>query len=204
MLEVIPSPERTQLGFPEAVVDAFDFLVQDYGFRCIKSDMTFVRFESSAVFVNVYHGRASYEIGVEIGLINDPLAQIESPLTLRDIVEFNGAENQIGYTRVVTFSAYNPELVRKFVNKLADFVKVYAEPELKGDRVVFDQLRAFRSRQAADEERERRLSRIRREADKAWRDKDYSSVISLFEKMETYLTPAEAKKLEYAKKHYRT
>jgi len=204
MLEVIPSPERARLGFAKTVVDAFDFLVKDHGFCCVRSEMTLVRFESPVVVVNVYHGRASYEIGVEIELMNDPLAKIEPPLSLREIVEFNGAEHQTGYTKVVTFSANDADLVRKFVNKLADLVKIYAEPVLKGDRLVFDQLRAFRSRRAAEADREERISRIRSEADKAWQRKDYSSVINLLEKIEMHLTPAEAKKLEYARKHYRT
>jgi hypothetical protein len=166
--------------------------------------MTFVRFESPTVAVNVYHGRASYELGVEMELMNDPIAKTEPPLTLRDIVEFNGAERQTGYTRVVTFSANDPDLVRKFVNKLADLVKIYAEPELKGDRFAFDQLRIFRSRRAAEDDREERNSRIRSEVDKAWQRKDYSSVINLLEKIEMHLTPAEAKKLEYARKHLTT
>ena len=58
---------RMQLGFSLEVLSAFQFLTQDYGFKCVKNDVTFVRYESESTFVNIYHGRRSYELGVEIG-----------------------------------------------------------------------------------------------------------------------------------------
>ena len=201
MLEVTPSPERIKLGFAEAVLGAFDFLVKDFGFRCVESEMTFVRYESPDVFVNVYHGRASYEIGVEIGLVNNPWGRAEPPFTIRDIVEFNGAEKETGFTRVVTFSANDPALVEKFVNKLADFVKRYAESELKGDLRIYEQLRSFVLNESAKYTKELKISQIKREADKAWQQKDYASLVKLYEQVEESLTPAEAKKMEYAKRH---
>jgi hypothetical protein len=204
MLKVTPSPERVKLGFAEAVRSAFDFLIADYSFRCVKSDMTFVRYESPDVFVNVYHGRASYEIGVEIGLVNNPWGQAERSFTIRDIVEFNGAEKETGYTRVVTFSANDPALVKKFVNRLADFVKIYAVQELRGNLMAFEQLRSFVESEAERYEKEQEISQIKREANKAWQQKNYVSLVKLYEQIEESLTPAEAKKMEYAKRHLTT
>lgn len=202
MLKVTPSPERVKLGFAETVLNAFDFLVKDFGFRCVNSEMTFVRYESPDVFVNVYHGRASYEIGVEIGLIKNPWGQNEPPFTIRDIVEFNKAEAETGYTRVVTFSANDPELVRKFVNRLAGFVKRYAAPELGGDIIAFEQLRAFGMNEAAKYQKEQKISYAKREANSAWQQKNYALVIKLYEEIRDSLSPAEAKKLEYARKRH--
>jgi hypothetical protein len=67
MPETEPSAEWSRLGFAEAVLANFEFL-RSYELRRVENDSTFVRFESEAVFVNVYHGRASFEIGVEVGL----------------------------------------------------------------------------------------------------------------------------------------
>jgi hypothetical protein len=65
-LHIDPNPERERLAFKDAVMSGFRFF-DDLGFRPAKQEMTFVRYESADVFVNVYHGRASFELGVEIG-----------------------------------------------------------------------------------------------------------------------------------------
>ena len=87
MLNKEPSPERAKLGFREAVLSSFKFL-NDVGFRPVEQEMTLVRYESPEVFVNVYHGRASFELGVEIGRLKEP----NDKLTLYDIVAWAGVE----------------------------------------------------------------------------------------------------------------
>lgn len=59
-----PGPGRERLGFEAAVVENFAFL-KEAGFECVRRECTFVRYESKRVFVNVYHGRGSFELGVE-------------------------------------------------------------------------------------------------------------------------------------------
>ena len=59
-----PSPNRDVLGFSRTVFQYFNFLCSDYGFQVTDQSATLVRFESNDVFINVYHGRASYELGV--------------------------------------------------------------------------------------------------------------------------------------------
>ena len=200
MIKVIPSPGRIKLEFAKLVLEAFDFLTKDFGFRCVQTEMTLVKFESPDVFVTVYHGRASYEIGVEIGLMNVSPSQSAPPFTIRDIVEFNGAAKKTGYTREVTFSASTPELVKKFVYALADLVRIYAVPVLNGDNAVIKQLEEFRSKEAEQFENESRMHQIRSKADIAWQRKDYASLVNLYEQVNEFLTPAETKKMEYARK----
>jgi hypothetical protein len=55
--------------FKDAVLSNFEFL-HTYGLKPVEEDVTFVRYESDAAFVNVYHGRGSFEIGVEIGRLD--------------------------------------------------------------------------------------------------------------------------------------
>jgi len=71
MFQTDPGKDRWQLGFQDSVLSSFDFL-STYGLRPVEESATFVRYESSSVFVNVYHGRASFEIGVEIGRRDRP------------------------------------------------------------------------------------------------------------------------------------
>jgi len=47
-----PNPERERLAFKDAVLFRFKFL-GDLGFRPVEQEMTFVRYESAGVFVNV-------------------------------------------------------------------------------------------------------------------------------------------------------
>src|SRR5437016_1220188 len=67
MLKAEPGVNRRQLGFEEAVLRSFEFL-RSYDLKPVERTPTLVRFESKKVFVDVYHGRASFEIGVQVGL----------------------------------------------------------------------------------------------------------------------------------------
>ena len=71
MFRTEPGKDREQLGFKDAVLSNFEFL-HTYGLKPVKQEVTFVRYESDAVFTNVYHGGASFEIGVEIGRLDRP------------------------------------------------------------------------------------------------------------------------------------
>ena len=55
-----------RLGFTGIVLEAFTFL-ERFGFVPVVRESTLVRFESQSVFVNVYHGRSSYHVGLELG-----------------------------------------------------------------------------------------------------------------------------------------
>ena len=56
--------ERRSLGFSKDARELFSFLEVKWVFNCVLKDMKFVRYESADVYVNVYHGRYSFEIGV--------------------------------------------------------------------------------------------------------------------------------------------
>jgi hypothetical protein len=63
MITFEPEKDRWKLGFKEAVLASFDYL-RSYGLQCVQADVTYVRHDSTKVFVNVYHGRGSYEMNV--------------------------------------------------------------------------------------------------------------------------------------------
>jgi len=79
----------------------------------------FVRYESSTVFVNLYHGRASYELGFEIGRLDDGTGKEEPPYSLNMIMELMHAQEER------FFQASTAERVKKFVAELADLVRTY-------------------------------------------------------------------------------
>ena len=57
--------DRSLLRFAEEVKDRFSFLGA-LCFYCVRAEATFVRFESPRVSINVFHGRHSFEIDLEI------------------------------------------------------------------------------------------------------------------------------------------
>lgn len=193
MLNKEPGPERAQLGFKEAVLSNFKFL-SDFGLRPVEEKMTLVRYESADVFVNVYHGRASYELGVEIGRVKEP----EKRLHIFSIVRWAAAEKAEGLGQRVMFQVSSRDGVQEFVPKLAALVKKYAIPLLQGDESAYGSALEFQAKQYADEVKEGNLRVLRGKADAAWHAKDYAQVIELYIPIREDLTEVEAKKLAYA------
>jgi hypothetical protein len=194
MLNKEPGPERARLGFKEAVLTAFEFL-SDLGLHIVEEKPTFVRYESSDVFVNVYHGRASFELGAEIGRLKQP---DEEKLAIYDIVAWADAEKAEGFGQHVMFQVSLPEGVGEFVRKLARLVQRYGPPFLKGDATAFRAALEVRSRVAADYVKQMNLRGIHQKAETAWHAKNYGQVVELYGPVRKYLTEVEAKKLAYA------
>jgi len=114
MLNKEPSPERAKLGFKDEVLSSFRFL-NDARFSPVEQEMTLIRYESPEVFVTVYHGRASFELGVEIGRLKEP----NNKLTLYDIIAWAGVEKAERFGQHVAFQVSSREGIQEFVPKLA-------------------------------------------------------------------------------------
>jgi hypothetical protein len=201
MFHFQPSPGRWRLGFKEAVLKSFRFLYR-YGFRCVRAESTFVRYETirlfsrKRLFVNVYHGRGSYEMGVEIG----PSDHEKQAVTLPEIVRFAGSEEAEGFGQHRVFQVSSREGVQEFVPKLAGLVRKYAQPFLRGDPEAFGAAAERSRRASARYLRDIELGRMREKGDAAWHAKDYERVINLYERFLEDLTRSEGMRLEYAKK----
>ena len=189
--------DRTRLGFTESVLSSFRFLTEDYNFRAVKTEATFVRYESPHVFANVYHGRASFQLGFEIGRLNDGGGKEEQPYSLNMIIEHMGAQQATGYTFL---QASTQARVEELVPKLASLVKSYAAPFLTGEPHAFEQLLETRLRISDRLHEEMRVRDVRQKADEAWQSRDYVVLADLYGCILEHLTPAETKKLEYVKK----
>jgi hypothetical protein len=192
------SENRASLGFVEAVMSNFKFLLEDFPFRCVKKDVTIVRFESNSVFVNVYYGRKSFELNVEIGELVSVSGHPEVSYTIGEILHLvcpKKAENYHPY------QVHTVETVKKFVAELAKLVKEYALPALTGNHDFFQQVGEVQEKRSDTYLKELRLNRTRTEVETAWHQKNYPRVIELYDSMREDLTPAEAKRLAYAKKN---
>jgi hypothetical protein len=190
-----PSPERAKLGFKDAVLSSFKFLT-GFGFRPVKEKTTFVRYESPAAFVNVYHGRASFELGVVVGRLTEPNEKV----TLYDMVARAGAEKTEGFGQHVMFQVSSREGVEEFVRKLARLVERYGSLFLKADANAYRAVQEIRSHAAGEYEKQVHLRDLRRKAEAAWHAKDYRQVVELYGPVREELTEVEAKKLAYAER----
>ena len=193
MLSKEPSPERAKLGFTDSVLSSFKFL-GDLGLRLVEEKMTFVRYESSEVFVNVYHGRASFELGVEVGRLAEP----DEKVTLYDIVAGAGADKAEGFGQHVMFQVSSREGVQEFVPKLAHLVQKYGTPFLKADASAYRAVHETRSRTAVEYEEQVNLRDVRKKVEAAWHAKDYTQVVELYGPVRKELSEVEAKRLAYA------
>jgi hypothetical protein len=197
MLEKRDTSGRERFYFSEAVFESFRFLVQKYGFSVVKHDATLVRFESEVVFVNVYHGRGSYELGVEIGELRTNGNIPEFGYTLREIILLSDVA--IG-SNFRPYQIDKPELVKAYVAATADLVEKYAHLALIGDPDVFDKLSDAQLNKSNEYLKSIELGKVRTDGDLAWREKNYERLVELYEGVKEDLTPAEIKKLEYSRR----
>lgn len=189
---------RSDLQFVEVVQGVFRFLGEDYGFRLAHLDSpTFVRYESATTFLNVYHGRKSYEIGVEIGRIADPLGQ---SYRLPDVLSaLLGQDDR----RRFSFQASDPNGVRRCVHAVAELVARHCGSLLKGDDEAFGRVAAQRAEATRVLTKDVVQRSVREAAEKAWHAKDYAKVRELYDSICDGLSPVERKRLEYAENHDR-
>src|SRR6266545_442730 len=114
-LEHYSTPDMDPFGFVSEVRTAFNFLLTDYGFSCVKIEPTFLRYESPLIFINIYHGRKSSELGVEIGQLNNVLGARENHYTIGEVMDLMEVREKHGFT---FFQASTRERVRMLIPKL--------------------------------------------------------------------------------------
>ncbi len=183
--------------FSDATRAAFGFLGA-FGFREVGAEATIVRYASGGVFLNVYHGRSSYELGVEVGLTDAPPDQVGY-----SVAELMGLVDKGGALLLRSWTATTPEGLQEGVRKLAEQVRTYGQRALTGDAAIFDALELQRRQWAKDFAAELNYGQISPRAQEAFRKGDYAKAVQLYERIEDRLAPVERKTLEYARKHLR-
>jgi hypothetical protein len=196
-----PTDNHANLGFIDKVLSSFKFLINVYGFRCVKIEPTLIRYESNYIFINIYHGRSSFELGVEIGKLEKVFGLQENWYTIGEIMDLMGVRDTLGFT---IFQASTCDRMQMLVPKLAEYVREYAKSIFEGNLHIFEELRELRHRKSNEYIKEMNLGRIREIAEKAWHEKDYIKMIEIYTSMKDDLTSVESKKLAYAQKRLRT
>lgn len=193
-------PSRMQLGFAQVVESNFDFLVKQFGYRIVYSQPTFVRYETKRTFVNIYHGRSSYELGVEIGYWIKVRGKVaERKFMLGEVVALDHDPIAVGYR---DYSARDKESVARFIKQLADWTQQFGSKALNGDPATLDALKAQSARQSQALMDGWKASKLRKAANEAWHRKDWARLIDIYAELETEVKTIELKQSERARLSY--
>ena len=184
--------DRSLLRFAEEVKDRFSFF-ETLGFRCVRSEATFVRFESLGVSINVYHGRRSFEIGLEIESAPSPIDAYSFSEILR-LVDSKQAQHYRDY------ATHTAQGVAEGVRQLAELFQLCMAAGILNDKQLFSRLRLQREELGRNYALETQLEQARRKSEAAWQKKDYEAVVKALKPLRAALTASEVGKLEFAEK----
>ena len=176
--------DRSSLNFEEKTRKAFVFL-NDLGFFEVEALPTLVRYQKGSVEVNVYHGRQSYEIGMDITAFGT-----RYPISAIIRVADPEAFKHFHYT-VATVS----EGVIAGLEELSLLMKRYGRKALEGDSQFFSTLEKQQKLWAEEYALDVLTRQLRPQADESFRRKDYSAAAELYSRIRERLSPAELKKL---------
>ncbi len=201
MLNWEPSADRWKLGFKDVVVSNFAFL-ESYGLECVQAEATYVRYESSRVFVVVSHGRGSYELNVEIGRHDGP--RKDSGFRLDAVLGWkNAPERKLVFRRTPLFESQTREGVQEMVPTMAALFRKYADPLLRGDESAFKSFDDYCTIESHRLGEHYRPGTTRWKADLAFQQKDWQQVIEAYESIRDDLSQTEEAELAYAQDQIR-
>jgi hypothetical protein len=184
---------REQLNFLNEAKIAFKFL-ENYNYKIVKEDITFLRYEVNFVFINIFHGRISYEIGIEIGCHKN----VENE-TIYPIEYLIGMLDEIAAKRYFRPSGNTKETIRNCLNTQAQLLKNYGDRVFHGDTTIWDELETYKNKKINEYWKKMKINDFREKANSAFREKRYNDFIKLFSTYEIQLTELERKKLEFAR-----
>jgi hypothetical protein len=183
---------------------AFGFLIEDFAFQeqAVPRDGDAndyqVRYVNTTTSVSVEGISWGYGVNVLLGPKRQPIFRRLSPLPLWAIVKLRRPDL---YDRL----AIGDQLEQLSAHAIA--LRECATEVLRGDfkvRTDAERLLAEQVSTGRSELEEWRYSQALKDADDAFRSKDYGKVVSLLAPHEKRMSPAQRLKLEYAKKHRRS
>lgn len=192
-LSVISGDGAGRLDFVDLVLSAFAFLPR-LGFVVARREGTFVRFENDNVFVNVYHGRASYQVGLELGRIRE-----SDIYSLHELLSATAPAD----TEQARCQTTDPQVLGRCLSSIAMTIQQRCDLLLKGDTDAFEKLDAAVAPGRRAVTLQAQFGAVIDRADKAWESKDFSKATALYERSQPALDETRMRRLEYLKKHER-
>lgn len=180
--------ERNKLNFSDAVIRNFSYL-REFGFNVVELLPTLVRYQNGDIEVAVFHGRQSFEIGVDVFRRGVKYA-------LSELMRIADPAAEADYR---PFAATTPQGISDGLKYVAQLFRRFSERSLKGDAAYFAELDRQRSQWAKDYAMDVLADQLRPKADAAFRSGDYRQAAALYESIKSRLSDVEFKKLALAK-----
>ena len=177
--------------FSETVIKNFNFLEDlDYKHRKVKNG--YIQYLSKTVDISIYYDAArSFEIDLTITLLKQNIrCYIDSIIRFCFDSDMKRQYN----------CAVNKETIRNAIEEIVMILKEYGMDFIDGNENAFKTIK-----KQIDEEHnklvlEGKLDMIEKQAIYAWNNKDYLTVIKLYDTILEHLTSTQRKKLEICKK----
>lgn len=187
---VIDGGSEGHLGFTTFVLREFAFLLR-LGFSVVREESTLVRFESKRIFVNIYHGRSSHVIGVELGRIQQgdmySLHELLAAVSPADVDQ-------------ARFQASNLGELERCLSRVAVTIKEKCHALLVSDEAAFVELNSVVAPMRQTATMHAQFGAILTRADRAWEEKEWPAALSLYERAEAGLSDSQRRRLEYLRK----
>lgn len=177
-----------RLGFIDLALSAFAFL-QRIGFKVVDRAPACVVFESPLVFINVYHGHSSYQVGLEIGRLDSARHKYSLGEVLAALAPSESEKARCQTT--------DPRVLERCLSRIAEVVEQTCGPLLAGDPEAFEDLRlriAPRRRQLTHGAQ---FGAVLDHADQAWESKDFHRAKELYQQAEIALDGPRRRRLSY-------
>lgn len=175
----------------------FDPLAERFGLSCVASGEQRVRYENDSVFLTVhFDNECSYELGVEVG--RKTSTQSERPFSLVEVLRLREAAADAASIDgiIVSDAARLPGAI----TRLAALTSEYASDLLRCSDFSFAQVAKLREKEGDAYALARDLRVARAKSEMAWSSRNFKALIAALEPLESHLSLAEKKRLEYSRK----
>lgn len=184
---------KNNFDFSTKIINAFKFIIENYNFKLCAQLDDLVRFESNKAYVEFSHDSYSFELSCDIGLLND-----DRHCSIVDLLDYRIEPKENFYP---LFQASNEQRMKKTTILMAKLLQMHGDLLLKGIGIEFDKLQKFiqdkSERITADFSKGKDI----RDANLAWRNKDYKKYIELMGRLgNEHLSALDKKRLAYALK----
>lgn len=194
MKENEATTQRSSLGFAEVAVASLSQILRPYGLLCMAKTDEAVRFESPDVVVSCSHGQLSYEIDVRLSHASNPTEE----MSLADLLD---AVVGPGHNIPTFFQASSKERMEQCFGTICDILKTHGTAALSGDKTIFNAMVKASQIRSTEYTNHVVNEPLRKSAEIAWKNKDYTKVKDLYARIRGNLTAVEAKRLAYANQH---
>ena len=135
-------------SFEELAHEAMDFLVTEFGFRCVSSARKLLRYESPSIFVEVGHSDYDAEVCARVGRLGAPGVLPDQPSERLDFGLILAVADPAGYAAIhrdVPYScARQAEGIHKLLANFARGLRAYGSGLLSADPQTYAEARKLR------------------------------------------------------------